>query len=409
MRVQTKLTLLFVFMTFFGSILIGSIAYYMVNRDVVRASAEHTFKSFNTDFGAYVKSYGGLRAAMESEKFDAFVERIHRLIPSAQGREVDDASYSNRWRERLFGYLVLNEQGVVIHPARGFRAGDKALPEILDQALDIEVDGKAVAKASLVGETVLTEQDERYLAFVRHSLVTGLIIAVGISSLLCLVFGRMLSSVLRNLAEAIRQMRANREEVCQVEVVSDDELGQLTEYFNQMNVELAKAHIELRELAIRDPLTNLYNRRHFDEQARQFYESASRYGQPLSLMIGALDNLKGIKDDFSYEIGDLVLEKVAEIMSGVTRKSDVVARYGDEEMVVLFANTDRENAAVSCENIRKAIESYSWSDFAPNLAVTMSIGLCDNTGHSSSAAMFSKADRLMNTARADGRNRVACD
>ncbi|MCJ2166110.1 MULTISPECIES: GGDEF domain-containing protein [unclassified Pseudodesulfovibrio] len=389
--------------------LIGSIAYYMVKRDVVRASAEHTFKSFNIDFGTYVKSYGGVKAAMESEKFDAFVERIHRLIPSDQGREVDDASYSTRWQERLFGYLVLSGQGVVLHPARGFRVGDKPPPEIVDQALGIEVDGKTVAKAVLVGETVLTEQDERYLAFVRHSLVTGLIIAVGVSSLLCLVFGRMLSSVLRNLAEAIRLMRANRKEVCQVEVVSDDELGLLTEYFNQMNVELAKAHVELRELAIRDPLTNLYNRRHFDEQARQFYESASRYGQPLSLMIGSLDDLKKINDDFSYEIGDLVLEKVAEIMSGVTRKSDVVARYGDEEMVVLFANTDKENAAVSCENIRKAIESYPWGGFAPNLVVTMSIGLCDNTGHSSSAAMFSKADQLMHTARADGRNRVACD
>eukprot|EP00831_Metopus_contortus_P008304 TRINITY_DN13191_c0_g1_i1.p1 TRINITY_DN13191_c0_g1~~TRINITY_DN13191_c0_g1_i1.p1 ORF type:complete len:410 (-),score=60.88 TRINITY_DN13191_c0_g1_i1:173-1402(-) len=406
MRMQSKLTLVCICIALVSSTLTGAVAYYLVKRDVGRASADQAFQAFQVDFTSYVRTYGSVKTALETEGFDAFVRRAHKLRDPVKIKKLDNPPLTNRWRNPPFHLLVLDADGVVLFPANGFKIGENVPRQIVEQCMDIAVDGKVIARALRLNDAVFTEQDEQLLHAVKQSLFYGVLVAVSVSVFLCLIFGRILSTTMRNLNHAIERMRTRREKVYQVEVVSDDELGQLAESFNLMNAELAAVQIELREQAIRDPLTNLYNRRHFEEQARHAYESASRYGHPLSMMIGDLDHFRRINDEFSREIGDLVLEKVAEIITNTTRKSDVVSRYGGEELVVLFANTDREQAAVSCMNIKQAIESYPWEAFAPNLAVTMSMGLCENTGLASAEAMLSLAGRFLSAAKKSGRNKL---
>lgn len=407
MRMQMKLTSAFVFVGLFSCLLVGSIAFYMVKSDFHTASQNHAFEMFQADFVAYVKTYGDLDAARKVERFDSYVRRNHLLAPP--DAKPDKASQINRWQNPPFKHLVVDVEGVVIHPAGGLEMGDKVSQEIMDQAVPVMVEGEVVAMAHPVGEETLTPLDRQYLSAVKNSIIQGSIIAVGLCILLGLVFGRALSRAVLDLTRAIRMMREDQEEYYQVEVTSDDELGELTEAYNEMNRELANAHRELRELAILDPLTNVYNRRHFDEQARQFFESAKRYEQPMSVMIGDLDHFKRVNDQYSHEIGDLVLEKVAELFEQNTRKSDVVARYGGEEFVVLFANTDREHAAISCEKIRSAIEAYPWDELHPGLAVTVSMGLCDETGLGSAQAMINQADKHLYIAKDQGRNRMVME
>jgi len=110
-----------------------------------------------------------------------------------------------------------------------------------------------------------------------------------------------------------------------------------------MSKELAASHdrirsqaLLLKELSIRDELTGLLNRRHFDEQAATLFAQAVRYKQPLTVVMCDLDRFKQINDRFSHAAGDVVLRHVAEILHSDTRASDVVARYGGEEFVILF-------------------------------------------------------------------------
>ena len=410
MRVQYKLTLVFTVIALLSALLVGGIAYHMVRRDFSRVAGERVFSAFEQDFASYVRTYGGLEDALRAEPFNTFLRRSHHLhpprpeIPLEGGPPVGD-----RWRNPPFRFLVMDLKGTVILPAGELKPGDAAPRDVVGHAVPIEVDGAPVALASPVGEAVMTPEDQAYLSAVRDSLVTGAAIAMSFSVILGLIFGRGVSAAIRKLTRAIRNMQSHREDLHPVYVRSSDELGQLADAFNDMNAELAEAHVKLRRLAIRDPLTNLYNRRHFDEQAEKAFEAARRYGHPMTIMIGDLDDFKGINDAFSHETGDRVLEVVAGIILNATRKSDVVARYGGEEIVILFAETDLEHAAISCGHILKAIESHPWHELAPGLAVTASMGLCGREDATSVTDMLARADARLYRAKAEGKNRLVVE
>lgn len=406
MRMQTKLTVAFALIGLISCTLVGTIGYSMIKRDFGNVARKNAFEQFSVEFSAYVKEYGGVEAALASEPFDTFIRRFY-LFESKVGKgAAKNPSMTHRWLHPSFRHLVLDSNGIVLLSAGGYKIGTKAPEAIREQASPIRVDGKFVALAAPVDEKALSTVNESYLAAFQLSLLQGVLLALGFSVLFGLFLSRTMSSPVKGLTAALRQMQANKEERYKVEVTTSDEIGEISEVINDLNKELSEAQLELQELAIHDSLTSLYNRRYFNEQADQFYESSIRYEQPLSLMIGDLDHFKRINDNLSHEMGDLVLEKVAEIITATTRKSDVVARFGGEEFVVLFSNTNRTDAAVSCEHIRHAIESYNWQEYHPDLAVTISIGLSDDTSLGSVNDMLAEADRFLLQAKEQGRNRL---
>ncbi|HEX8834803.1 MAG TPA: GGDEF domain-containing protein, partial [Abditibacteriaceae bacterium] len=164
-----------------------------------------------------------------------------------------------------------------------------------------------------------------------------------------------------------------------------------------------------KELSIRDGLTKLYNRRHFDEQGAKVLAQTERYKQPLSVMIGDIDHFKKINDGFSHATGDEVLRHVAKILQENTRNSDLVARYGGEEFVIAFTQTSLEQAKMLCEKLRRQIEAYPWHEIHPDLRVTMSMGLNANTRLGSFERMVAAADVKLYQAKTSGRNRVCAD
>jgi diguanylate cyclase (GGDEF)-like protein len=153
-------------------------------------------------------------------------------------------------------------------------------------------------------------------------------------------------------------------------------------------------------------LTGLYNRRHFDEHVARTFAQAERYGHPLTVMIGDIDFFKRINDGFSHAVGDAVLCQVARILQDNTRESDVVARYGGEEFVIALAETPLSQATNLCEKLRAKVEAHPWNDIAPELRVTMSMGLCDDLGLGSLEKMVAYADTKLYQAKTGGRNRV---
>ncbi|MBC7093798.1 diguanylate cyclase, partial [Candidatus Bipolaricaulota bacterium] len=112
---------------------------------------------------------------------------------------------------------------------------------------------------------------------------------------------------------------------------------------------------ELREQAIRDPLTGLYNRRFLSEALAQELERARRYGRPLALIMGDVDSFKAINDRYGHVAGDQVLQRVARVLQSTVRASDYVVRYGGEEFVVVLPETDEAGAEEAMARVTQAL------------------------------------------------------
>jgi diguanylate cyclase (GGDEF)-like protein len=164
---------------------------------------------------------------------------------------------------------------------------------------------------------------------------------------------------------------------------------------------------DLEKLATTDGMTSLINRRHFDALARAEWARFQRYGRPLSLMLLDIDKFKSINDRFGHDAGDLVLKAVAETCKVTKRQTDVVARFGGEEFVLLLPETDEAAAEIAAERLRRAIQDHPHVLPGETLQVTASIGLAGATlGMAAFEVMLKRADQALYEAKHTGRNRV---
>ncbi|EGB15204.1 diguanylate cyclase [Pseudodesulfovibrio mercurii] len=392
MHIRTKLTASYVVIGLVGCLTAVLVARQWIRGDFEDYVLRQEFREFRADLTDYAARHGGLDRALHEEPFSTFAAPL-------------DAT--RQWQGQPFRFLVMDPDGTVLFPAGRYKAGDTVPGEVLADAEPVTVDGRTQALVAHTGLARLVREDANFLGMTDAALLGGAACAAVLAALLGSALAWRQGRPTCRLLESVRQACGEEGGAQCIEITSDDELGELAENYNLMSRELARCRFELSELAVIDPQTNLYNRRHFDEQARQFFESARRYEQPMSVMMGDLDHFRVLNDNFSREVGDMVLEKVAELFTRHTRKSDVVARYGGEEFVVLFTNTARDRAAIACENIRRAVEAYPWDEFHPGLKVTISMGLADNVDLDSAASMVSRADQYLSAAKAGGRNQVA--
>ncbi len=160
---------------------------------------------------------------------------------------------------------------------------------------------------------------------------------------------------------------------------------------------------EVKQLAITDVLTSLYNRRHTMERLEDEIEKSKRYENPLSVMMIDVDHFKRINDEFGHLSGDVVLKKISESITKTLRDFDIVGRFGGEEFLVILPNTAIDDAFLAAERIRKNIESLKLSK--KDIMVSASIGVCQWSGDELKN-LLSEADRLLYSAKANGRNRT---
>ncbi len=171
--------------------------------------------------------------------------------------------------------------------------------------------------------------------------------------------------------------------------------------------ELEEKNRELQELAYYDPLTGLPNRRFFFEHASLIFEEAKRYEKPLSLLIMDIDRFKKINDTYGHDVGDLVLKTFAGVLRGIVRKSDICARFGGEEFVVLLPNTDLDGAKVLAERIRTTVAKNMVEHRSIVIVFTVSIGASQyRKGMQSIDELIKEADIALYRAKEGGRNRV---
>ena len=156
-----------------------------------------------------------------------------------------------------------------------------------------------------------------------------------------------------------------------------------------------------------DSLSGLWNRRYFDQRLSQEYSEARRHGRPLSLVMCDVDRFKRLNDQFGHPFGDLVIERVAQILSG-GRGSDIACRYGGEEFSMILPSTPAEHATEVAERLRVAIESQAWPGHA-DLVITASFGIADLARMPATATtddLIREADSALYRAKQQGRNRI---
>ena len=173
-------------------------------------------------------------------------------------------------------------------------------------------------------------------------------------------------------------------------------------------VRLIRQREELQRLAMRDPLTGLFNRCHFEDRLQEEFERARRYKRPFSILMIDIDDFKKINDNYGHDTGDTVLRKIGEVLKTKTRRSDIQVRYGGEEFVLIIPEAGLRGAVQAgnklCREIRKLVFSTPTSVFS----VTISTGVASSsaTPYSHWTEILRDADRALYQAKASGKDCV---
>lgn len=453
MSLRFKFVMALLFSSLASVALVGGVAYMRLTDkfdSLRRQQASMHFKSAVTE---YLTRYGGSwQAASQVMPFRQFMEQQGQQQGPGNGRRPRDdrgpgpgpegrpamgpddrppgppegggpggggGGGPRRGGEPPFKFILLDADYRVILGAGEYAHDVVAPPELQRDAMPIVINDKVEAYVAPQGVLAPGKQDLEYLAAMREALGYGAAAATVLALGLGLLLGNGLSAALRQLTGAVKAMRGGALRQ-QVAVNGRGEIATLATAFNQMSEELAQSHealqqsnktileqaTQLKEMSIRDALTDLYNRRHFDEQAQQLFDQSVRHGHPMTVVMGDIDFFKRINDTYSHATGDVVLKQIAEILRTHMRISDVVARYGGEEFVILLPETPLPQAAALCDKLRQVIEHFPWTNVHPELRVTMSMGLCADIAAGTVHAMLSKADTLLYRAKEQGRNRV---
>jgi diguanylate cyclase (GGDEF)-like protein len=165
-------------------------------------------------------------------------------------------------------------------------------------------------------------------------------------------------------------------------------------------------YLKQEDRALRDELTDLYNRRFLRRILKQEIERARRFNETLSVLMIDVDHFKSINDEYGHGVGDDVLMEVAKTITLVCRKIDHVTRYGGEEFVVVLPRAGRSEALIAAERQREAIESHLFTGLTDR-SVTVSIGAATFPDDAADRdTLLSKADEALYDAKNGGRNQV---
>ena len=172
---------------------------------------------------------------------------------------------------------------------------------------------------------------------------------------------------------------------------------------------LALANMALREKlrnqALRDPLTGLYNRRYMEDCLQRFVRLAERENREISLIMVDLDHFKRLNDEHGHSFGDQVLRDAAQALTGSLRETDIVCRFGGEELVVILPDCPLERAADKAELLRLRIEELS-NTHGADISASFGVASLPHTSQSV-PDLLSAADQALYKAKQGGRNQVA--
>lgn len=207
--------------------------------------------------------------------------------------------------------------------------------------------------------------------------------------------------------ENARLYRQSQEEIAR-RIKIEEELRRHRDHLEEL---VKERTAELHHLAITDPLTETFNRRHFFMLGNQVVGLALRYHHPLSAMMIDIDHFKEINDRFGHAVGDLVLKNLVQYLQHNLRSTDILGRYGGEEFVVLAAESDLENSRQTAERLLAGIRALRIPTNLGDCVVSASIGIATlhDENNDTLDTLLQRADQAMYAAKRAGRNCVCMD
>jgi diguanylate cyclase (GGDEF)-like protein len=199
------------------------------------------------------------------------------------------------------------------------------------------------------------------------------------------------------VAKVMRENNSLREEL-------EKALGDVRDKNAQLEASLKR----VEEMAATDPLTGLYNRRHFSKVLEQLFAEAQRYGKDLSCVMIDMDGFKVINDTLGHQVGDQLLVLAGKVISANMRRMDVAARYGGDEFVLLLPHAAADEASGVAVRIRDEFRQASAAILKGEGGVTMSIGIGSLTANRPAVAdqLVTLADAALYCAKDEGRDRI---
>jgi two-component system cell cycle response regulator len=188
-----------------------------------------------------------------------------------------------------------------------------------------------------------------------------------------------------------------------------DEISQRHQGSRQLNEQLTNLNQRLERLAITDDLTGLYNRRQAMHRLEEHWTACDRHHRPMSIISIDVDHFKQINDLHGHNVGDLVLQGVADVLKQCVRNTDTVCRIGGEEFLIVLPCQTQQEAEVCAERCRQTIEAKEFGCGGQTVRATISAGIACRRGDMHMCAdLLREADDALYAAKHAGRNAIQC-
>jgi len=289
------------------------------------------------------------------------------------------------------------------------RSGRAAAVELATQ-VDASI-AAAVDKLSAVQRDLGTRVDRDYVdagrAAERADWIAGIAAAMSLFSMIggIAVIGYLLSRSVDRLVDGAARFAAGERDH-RIDVRVPPELRRVAEEFNHMAIQIRGSEAALADLARRDRLTGLFNRRTLDEMLADALARHERLNEGVAVIAIDVDLFKGINDAHGHAAGDEVLRLVSARLLASIREIDRAFRFGGEEFAVLLLNADRASAEAAAERMRFAVAARPMSVAGTDIAVTISAGIATTADSGNAEGLLNAADAALYCAKSTGRNRV---
>jgi diguanylate cyclase (GGDEF)-like protein len=180
----------------------------------------------------------------------------------------------------------------------------------------------------------------------------------------------------------------------------------LQDELREKNRQLEEVLLKVEQLAITDPLTELFNRRRFETAIENEFKRTMRYGSPNSCLMIDIDFFKKINDDYGHHTGDVVLKETAQVIKSCIRDIDIIARWGGEEFIILLPETKKEEALGVASRIREVMSGHSFSQIERQMTVSIGLAGVPDPSIDNAEKLIHAADLAMYEAKSKGRNRL---
>jgi len=201
-----------------------------------------------------------------------------------------------------------------------------------------------------------------------------------------------------------RQKQKLTTELSTVNQNLEQRISRRTRTLTELNQALKRKEAEITHLMLTDPLTGIPNRRYFENELKREFKRSERTASGFCLAICDIDHFKSVNDTYGHDVGDEVLIRIAHCISENVRESDFMARWGGEEFVIMFVDSDRTTAERMAERVRKAVSDISFEDM--DRRMTLSIGITQRLPGETLGDVMKHADQALYRSKEEGRNRI---